>query len=215
MAISDKEKDSALEYASNELQKDNYPVAFRIYNALADEDVPEALFEMGRFFKFGWLGEIDHHKAFEYFMKGALLDNVLCQWLLADCFLKGEGTEKDLSKAFYWIKESADAGCPFALTDLATYYREGIGVEQNFEKMAECLLVLADEDSNCASQAQNNLAFCYLKGEGVKRDVEKAKYYFLRAIESSCHYYLDKTIEGAKNGDIDDMEMLSLFGVDY
>ena len=210
-------KENTLRRANEELGKGMYNVAFWFFQSLAEEGVGEAFFELGRFYKFGWNGEQDDKKAFECFYKGAVRGDSLSQNFLADCYANGIGTTPDPEEAFFWMKESADLNCLFAIMDLGNYYYYGIGVEKNLEKAFEYNLKAADYDSECTARAKNNVAFSYLNGQGVDPDPEKAKLYFQLAINSGCQgkYYLDSTIEGAKNGNEDDKKMLQLCGIEY
>lgn len=216
-----KTKDIAqlLAEAENNLQLDDAKQysAFLTYKYLGEEGVTEALFEYGRILKFGWLGNVDEEKAFLIFQKGAVRGGVMCQWMLANCYEEGCGVEKDEKKAFFWMKESADGNNPFALSDLSLYYHDGIGTEKDLKKSFQIAKEIADRDSCSNAQAQNNVAFAYLTGEGVEQNFDKAKQYFIRAINSGCQgqYYRDSTIEGARNGNPDDIKMLELCGIGY
>lgn len=218
MTMTSKVKESTLKMAENEFNKENYRVAFSLYEGLVEDCVPEAYFEYGRFLKYGWDCEVDEKKSFDAFLQGAVRGDGMCQWMLASCYKDGEGCDPNPDEAFFWMKEAADIGCvPFAISELANYYYMGIGVEKNYEKSVEYLKQLVDTDLPCAASAQNNLAFCYLKGEGVPKDDEMAKHYFMLAINSSCQgdYYKTSTIESAKNGNADDSMMLKLCGIDF
>lgn len=95
-------------------------------------------------------------------------------------------------KLLYWC-------VPFAISELANYSYLGFGVEKIYEKTVEYLDKIVDVDLSCNASAQNNLAFCYLKGERVAKNDEMAKHYFMFAINSSCQgdYYKNSTIESA------------------
>lgn len=58
---------------------------------------------------------------------------------LAECqvgyfYLEGIGVEKDITKALYWTRLSANHGDRDAQCNLAWFYEEGIGVEVDIEK---------------------------------------------------------------------------------
>ncbi|CAB5186055.1 unnamed protein product [Rhizophagus irregularis] len=46
----------------------------------------------------------------------------------------GEGTEKNLEKAFYWYQAAAENGVEEAMLSLANRYYNGKGTEKNLEK---------------------------------------------------------------------------------
>jgi len=212
-----KEKLKYLEMAERAQELDNYADAYKYYHILGDEGVTEALFEYGRNLKFGWEGKQDAAKAFRIFQKGAVRGVSMCQWMLADCYKKGIGVEKNEKKAFFWIKEAAETNNPFAIDELSTYYHNGIGTEKDLVKAAQLCKQIADDDRCASAHAQNNLAFFYLTGDGVEQDFEKAKYYFMKAISSGCQgkHYRNATIESARSGNQNDIKMLQLCGIDY
>jgi TPR repeat protein len=162
-----KEKLKYLEMAERAQELDNYADAYKYYHILGDEGVTEALFEYGRNLKFGWEGKQDAAKAFRIFQKGAVRGVSMCQWMLADCYKKGIGVEKNEKKAFFWIKEAAETNNPFAIDELSTYYHNGIGTEKDLTKAVEYLTLAADQN---IANAQYRLGILYYTGDGVKQD---------------------------------------------
>src|SRR5256885_1148220 len=49
-------------------------------------------------------------------------------------YKNGEGTEKNLEKAFYWYQKAAENGDEYAMNNLAMHYENGEGTEKNLEK---------------------------------------------------------------------------------
>lgn len=58
---------------------------------------------------------------------------------LAGCYLRGEGTERDRHRAFYWYSTAHKEGAPGAEYDLALCYSRGIGVPFDFKSATELL----------------------------------------------------------------------------
>ncbi|CAB4417936.1 unnamed protein product [Rhizophagus irregularis] len=53
---------------------------------------------------------------------------------LANRYRDGEGTEKDLEKAFHWYQKAAENGHTNAMFNLAICHKNGEGTEKNLEK---------------------------------------------------------------------------------
>src|SRR2546430_2258735 len=53
---------------------------------------------------------------------------------LAVRYENGEGTEKNLEKAFHWYQKAAEIGNEHAMNNLAICYKNGKGTEKNLEK---------------------------------------------------------------------------------
>src|SRR5436305_1796883 len=100
---------------------------------------------------------------------------------LALCYYYGEGTEKNLEKAFYWYQKAAENGDEDAMNNLAICYKDGKGTEKNLEK-AFCWYQKAAE--NGGKVAMNSLAKCYEDGKVTEKNLEKAFYWFQKAVEN-------------------------------
>lgn len=83
-------------------------------------------------------------------------------------------------KAFEFWKNDAEKGDSFAQAQVAFFYHEGAGIEQNYEKAFEWAKKSADQgDAN----GQYNLADFYFHGEGVTQNYEKAIELWTKAAE--------------------------------
>src|SRR5688572_27581080 len=60
--------------------------------------------------------------------------NINTKFNLALSYRNGEGTEKNLEKAFYWYQKAAENGNIKAQYNLALSYENGEGTEKNLEK---------------------------------------------------------------------------------
>ena len=90
--------------------------------------------------------------------------------------MNGQGVEKDLQKAEFWLLKAAEAGIVEAQSNLGQMYY----FEKNYQEAAYWLLKAAKE--NLAS-AQNNLAVMYSEGLGVKQNKERAIYWLQKAAD--------------------------------
>lgn len=107
--------------------------------------------------------------------------NVIAQNTLGLVYKRGSGVEKDLEKAVYWFRQSADRGHDNAMVNLGGAYLNGEGVDKDPAKAAS-LFEQAAQQGNQAGMF--DLATLYLKGLGVPRDPAKAFSYAEQAANS-------------------------------
>lgn len=74
----------------------------------------------------------------------------------------------------------AEQGNDIAQAKLGSWYHNGNGVSQDYEKAAHWYTLAARQDN---TKAMNNLAVLYTKGQGVEKDVRKAIELFKKAAE--------------------------------
>jgi hypothetical protein len=99
---------------------------------------------------------------------------------LARQYAKGDGVERDLSKAAKLLGEAAQAGYAPAETDLAAAYANGSGIQQDFSEAANWYRRAAEHDD---ALAQYTLGRIYLAGRGVPADHHEGVKWLRRAAE--------------------------------
>eukprot|EP00937_MAST-01D_sp_MAST-1D-sp2_P000009 g9.t1 len=108
------------------------------------------------------------------------------QFVLADCYMKGLGVEKNHAHGIRLIRESADQGHARAQNVLGVVYSASssvlrdVGVEQDDKKAAELWHAAAAQGH---AYAQFHLAECYVEGRGVAQDEKRAVELFAKAAE--------------------------------
>ena len=70
-------------------------------------------------------------RMFKWYMESAEQGNVKAQLNLGDCYMKGQGVEKDATKAVEWYRKSAEQGNADAQCYLGDCYMKGQGVEMD------------------------------------------------------------------------------------
>ncbi|POG66267.1 hypothetical protein GLOIN_2v1780764 [Rhizophagus irregularis DAOM 181602=DAOM 197198] len=99
---------------------------------------------------------------------------------LANCYKNGEGTEKNLEKAFHWNQKAAENGYDKAMFNLALCYEDGEGTEKNLEKALHWYQKAAE---NGVKEAMFNLASYYENGKGTGKNLVKAFNWYQKAAE--------------------------------
>lgn len=99
--------------------------------------------------------------------------------------------QEDYKKAAELFQKESDKGNPAAQTNLALFYENGQGVEQNNKKAVELYKQAADQGYTLA---QNNLGNMYIQGKGVAKDKRNAYLYWSKAAKGgnqNAQYNLD------------------------
>lgn len=87
---------------------------------------------------------------------------------LAECqtgyfYFEGIGVERDIDKAVYWTRRSAEHGDRDAQFNLGRFYDEGIGVEANAEEAKHWYRLSALQDHSAAMEKCTEKNILYVK----------------------------------------------------
>ena len=66
-----------------------------------------------------------------------LSDNKITQWNIAQLYEKGNGTEKNLEKAFYYYNKCAEQEDKVAINKIGEMYVNGLGIIQDSENLED------------------------------------------------------------------------------
>ncbi|POG66287.1 kinase-like domain-containing protein [Rhizophagus irregularis DAOM 181602=DAOM 197198] len=115
----------------------------------------------------------------------------------ANCYRDGEGTEKNLEKAFHWYQKAAENGNEKAMFNLAKCYVKGEGTEKNLEKAFHWYQKAAEKDY---TKAMYNLAIFYENGKGTEMNLEKVFHWYQKAAENGIEEAMNNLANCYKNG---------------
>lgn len=151
--------------------------------------------------------------AFHWFRKAAEQGLPEAEDQLGLCYFDGKGTTKDLAAGIPWFRKAANQGYVDAEYNLGLLYQNGLGVKPDLNKAANWYqraaakgqvlsqnrlgLILYESKKDYAgaagwfqraadkgnAAAQNSLGVLYLKGLGVKRNLNEALKWFQRAAQ--------------------------------
>ena len=100
------------------------------------------------------------------------------QFNAGDMYEYGKGTEKDISKAYYWYKKAAENGDAGGQNRLGLCYELGKGTTKNF---AEAVKWYVKSAENGNANGQFNAGDMYENGKGVEKDYAKALAWYKKA----------------------------------
>ena len=161
------------------LTKNSYE-SYKWYKKGADLDHPESVGMVGMYHIDDVIGQYNSEKAVRYLKKAIELgaNNAIFYLQLGDMYFKGEGTNKDLYKAYENYRKSADLGNARALYNVGLHFQNGEGVTQDYYQARQYYLKAIEQN---LAIAYTGLGFLYDYGYGVKKDRIKALEYYQNA----------------------------------
>src|SRR6266568_1498830 len=125
-------------------------------------------------------GAQDYAKAVYWFRKAAEQGLAEAQYLLAECYQRGDGVAKDAAEAARWYRKAAEQGYANAQYNLGNCYYDGEGVAKDQSESVKWMLKAAEQGFPLA---QFNLALCYHAGKGVAQDYTESVKWMRKAAE--------------------------------
>lgn len=137
---------------------------------------------------------------FNSYLKAAAQGDAEAQYLLANCYRYGNGTDADVTQAFAWYQEAAKQGHAKAQNS-AGCYCYCIDTKES-QKMAFDWFLKAAEQGNAV--AQYNLGWiCYHYGNGVSQNYKQAKFWLEKSASQNYEYAKTALQESEKEAKID------------
>ncbi|GHV95066.1 hypothetical protein AGMMS50293_13860 [Spirochaetia bacterium] len=171
--------------------REEFREAFEFLMQAAEQDFPQALFELGMIYYHGTalpLGSSlafpqDYARAADYWQRAAKTGASEATGHLALLYLYGNGVEKDPQKALALLTQAAEADSSniFSWYNLGTLFLGGmgdVGVPVNYPEAIKWLEKAAEYGH---LHAHHNLGIAYRDGLGVEQDLNKALQCFLMA----------------------------------
>lgn len=104
---------------SLDLAAGRYPAARALFERAAAAQYPDAFAGLGKIYQQGLGVAVNRTRAIEFYAKGAALDDLQSQLMLAAMLLEAPGTERDAEAALHWLRVVADRENPLGYNGLA------------------------------------------------------------------------------------------------
>lgn len=160
--------------------------AVKWYRKAAEQGNADAKTDLGWCYYCGDGVAENVEKAEELLLDAATEDSSLAMLRLGHIYIN----DGNATRAIDWYKKAAEHGEAYADTCIGEIYRNGNGIEQNYEKAYGYFKKAANDGEK---DAQNYLGLMFYRGEYVQENDEKAFTYFRQAAEqghSSAQYNL-------------------------
>ncbi|KAI8885907.1 HCP-like protein [Backusella circina FSU 941] len=142
-------------------EQGQFEQATHMFRVAAEKGNPLGMFLFGVSMRHGWGCKKNEATAFQYLQKAA------------------EHAVEDLNNIKDTLNKSASKNeLIMAIYELGVSFRYGWGCKKNKESAVYFFKIAADLGD---ADAQNDLAQCYLKGQGVKKDTHLAAKYYRKA----------------------------------
>lgn len=149
-----------------------------IFERLAAQGDPVANYVCYQIFCYSEGAERDTVKGFDYLRKGAESGFHLALFDIAASYSSGMNTTKDYEQMLYWAKQLVAHNFPMGYVLMAEYETE---VNKDYKKEMELYLKAFEMKEPAAAFAIGDI---YYRGDhGRQKSLEKARYYFIQAIE--------------------------------
>lgn len=162
--------------------KEQAPRKINAWRKSSNSGSPEGMWLYGECLKKGIVVKIDEDLAFKVFMNSAKLGNAASMTEVGECYLNGNGIERDHKEGLRWLRKAADENCAEAMRLLSLYYENG---KKGFTKdlyMAFEYCQKSSELGNMWSLAE--LGVYYYDGKIAKYDRKEAFKLFSKAAEA-------------------------------
>ncbi len=166
--------------AGEHLKNKEYHLAAEWLIKAAEQELPQAQCELGKFHHFGLGVKKDNSAAVTLFRKAAEQNHAEAQYYLAECYYHGHGLPENEEAAAIWYRKAAEQGYADAQFNLAQLYHLGNGLTKNEETAALWYRKAAEQGNN---RAQFNLGSLYKLGIGVKESETEALFWYQKSSE--------------------------------
>jgi hypothetical protein len=112
-------------------ERGDYATALRMFQALADQNIPGGLWAMGAMYAEGKGVARDYAAAARWYRRAADRGHPLSQYELGAFYDRGIGVTQSPTEAAKWFRRAADQGYGMAQVNLGAMYSTGEGVPQD------------------------------------------------------------------------------------
>jgi TPR repeat protein len=176
--------ETAKQYLHGEKGDSDYGRAYSILMMLSKNNNTEAIILLGAMYGYGDHVKKSAYKVYTYFKKAAELGSPLGKTLLAGCYMRGLGVDRDTDEAFDLLEEASGLGGHWADFLLAIIYDKGYRNSDlelagiNKEKAIKYFKKAANEGNATAYYSLGRIAV-----SSKERDIDKAIEYYYKAAD--------------------------------
>lgn len=160
----------AFMYEDGTIGKD-YQKSFDLFNEAAELNYPFAMHTTGTYLENGYHNQTPNPEAaFQWYLKGAELNDTNCIFETGRCYRFGAGVEENPDQALAYYRKAAEAGSAKAMVELGLCYEYEYGVEFDAQKAFDYMQQAAELGYY---YGEYKLGYYYMHGL-IEQDTQKA-----------------------------------------
>ncbi len=182
--------------------KKNFPLAIQWFQQAAAQGHGASYFQLGYMYETGLGLPQSYVDAMSWYELAATKKVAVALNNIGSLYYRGKGVSVDKKKAAEYYKQAADLGEPLAKNNLGFYYLYDCDSLAGKTEQGVALIIAAAEDGD--GLAQHNLWRMYAQGHFVKKDMEKAESWLVKAAaqnRTTAMYDLAKLYYGRNHTD--------------
>lgn len=158
--------------------------AFEIYQAAAQDGLPEGYFRLGYMYYCGKHVKQDYMEALKLFQKGADKGNAQSMRFIGNQYMYGDGVSKNVNEALKWWKKAGDNGETMAYYSIGNHYEH----EENLNEALKWYKIGAEKgDETCCNQ----IAIKYYYGKLGTEDYAEAMRWYRKGADAGGSYCME------------------------
>lgn len=177
-ALSSAGQAGPLQDGSDAIERQDYPVAFRVLQPLAEKGDVFAQYNIGYMYSHGLGVSQDAQQAAYWYKKAAMQGDSDAQTNYGRALESGAGVGLDYEEAMTWYLRSAKQGNAMAQHNIGSMYINGHSVQKD-DRIAFDWYTKAAEQG--LAIAQNAVGAMYVNGVGIDEDANKGLEWILKA----------------------------------
>jgi len=155
--------------------------SFDLFKRAAEMDYAFAIHATGTYLENAYHMESpDHEAAFNWYKRGAELNDVNCTFETGRCYRFGIGVQEDPDQAIAYYEQAAEGGNPKAMVELGLCYEHEYGVAFDAQKAFDYMQSAAKQNYYYGAY---KLGYYYMHGL-ITQDSEKGLEWFHKAAET-------------------------------
>lgn len=187
----------------------------KYYKEAAKDDIAEAQYTLGSYYKFGISVKEDHQLSLDYYKQAARLGMAKAQFCVAQAYQFGPKRKPE--KSFFYYDLASQNGHIVAQYELGNCYFNGFGTERDYAKAKECFTLALNRGHKPAAEALDRFKTVQVHDdyEWVQQQSSSPSYNHAHESEQSVSSAEKKDLHGLSKSEMSEMIFTMRGQIDY